>query len=458
MDRSRTKEISARGATERSESRKRKSSTQSPVNNKPDQNKKKPKTNEREVNQLKITSFQTESCSSDRSDESRPTSQKAIADETNMATAVSKEQFAELMNEFKKMNTKMDEINAKLDTRIETVEGKVFDLEQKHDSIQTEVQSVKKKLEENTETTDSGTYVAKLALAHAERNEQYQRNYNIRIFNLPENANETIAECETKVLNLFSEKLNVKIPIEAIDNLHRLGPKKSTQQTSKSTEENTGTPTTETKENSKDTERNSKDTETNEMESSTATPTPENEREKIVSKEGSNEKIRPVIVSFISRRIRREVLANRNKLKKTPGQRSAPIIITEDLTKQNHYLFNKARENKDKFANVWSKDGIILGKQHNGIIIRIDSLNDVNSPPAMEKKTNRRKFFPPRGFPRGRSRGYPPFKGRPRGYPSQRPTFDDVMQASPTQGGVSTYNPYSLFQDTMDFNEDTSWN
>ena len=439
MDRkARAREIS-RGATERSESRKRKSTILSPVNtnSKPDHNKKKQRTLDIDVNQTKITSYQTDSIEpSDIVDEDRQ------ADELTMATV--SEQFSQLMNEMKKMNTKMDEINAKLDSRIEKVESRVFDIEQKQDNIETEVKTVQKKLEENTETADSCNYTARLALSHADRNEQYQRNYNIRIFNVPEDDKETIAECEKKVLDLFSEKLNVKIPIEAIDNLHRLGPKSTLANKSENDTPGATGPMPDT-ETVHEGER-----------ANNGTSTTDKDGDKGQSNDKPTLKTRPIIVSFISRRVRREVLSNRNKLKKTPGQTTAPIIITEDLTKQNHYLFSKARENKEKFANVWSKDGTILGKQQNGIIIRINTLEDVNSPPAQERiPFYRKRYTPTRGFPRGRRRGFPPGRGRgfPRGYPPR-----DVIMASLAQGGVSTRNPYSYFQDFMDAEEDGSWN
>ena len=74
MDRkARAREIS-RGATERSESRKRKSTILSPVNtnSKPDHNKKKQRTLDIDVNQTKITSYQTDSIEpSDIVDEDR---------------------------------------------------------------------------------------------------------------------------------------------------------------------------------------------------------------------------------------------------------------------------------------------------------------------------------------------------------------------------------------------------
>ena len=142
------------------------------------------------------------------------------------------------------MNTKLDqtklELNEKIDQhllkmgeRMDKIDGKMLEVENKIDSTQSDIKNLGQKVESNTERTVENKHTANLAMLYAERNEQYQRNFNLRIFNLPESSNESVQECEAKVLALFSEKLGVFIPIETIDVLHRLGPKpKQTPNTS----------------------------------------------------------------------------------------------------------------------------------------------------------------------------------------------------------------------------------
>ena len=144
--------------------------------------------------------------------------------ESKMATSTASEIKA-ILEEMKKMNTKMDSINEKLDKRIELLESRVYDVEKQQDVTKNKIETMEKSINLNEELTVSVETSAKLALDQSVKNEQFLRNYNIRIFNIPEEDKETIQVCQTKVLNLFEEKLGVKVPLEAIDNLHRVGPK-----------------------------------------------------------------------------------------------------------------------------------------------------------------------------------------------------------------------------------------
>lgn len=125
---------------------------------------------------------------------------------------------------------------------------------------------------------------AKVADDRSNNNEQYCRNYNIRIYNLIEPENETPEECEEAVLKLFKEKLClINIVSKDLDAVHRLGKKK--------------------KKNSDD---------------------------------NSDGGPRAVIVRFVSRRTRNEVISKRRLLKKKNGQTTRAVTIAEDLTKTNY--------------------------------------------------------------------------------------------------------------------------
>ena len=50
---------------------------------------------------------------------------------------------------------------------------------------------------------------------------------------------------------------------------------------------------------------------------------------------------RGIIVRFVSRKTRDEVIANMRKLKKKDGK---SVVIVEDLTKRNDHLYNVARD------------------------------------------------------------------------------------------------------------------
>ena len=433
----RTAVRAARGAT-RSDSRKRSRRSESPEcsgkvkDNQLSKKLKNTSTAGKLKEQTKITSFsslaqgdtpdtsdntqQTETESTkmanNNNDSSDPKFDLLMAEFGKMNTKIEQQ----LVSEFGKMNTKIDQHIMKIDERMDRMDGKILEIENKLDSTQTDIKNLSEKDEINAEKIAESQHAANLAMMYAEKNEQYQRNFNLRIFNLPESSNETIEECETKVLTLFSEKLGVNVSIESIDVLHRLGPKPKPQPPPQADPNNIPSHQTNLQDpNSPQTSTNASENQTGSIETSQSreshseatgelmdTETTENTRP-IIS--------RPIIVSFVSRRVRREILANRFKLKKQANQKVAPTIIVEDLTKQRHALFAKARENKDKFKKVWSSEGRIFGRQQNGIDIPIDSFQDIISPP-LPSKPPRRTFNPFTARFRGRGGGYNRGRGR----------------------------------------------
>ena len=101
------------------------------------------------------------------------------------------------------------------------------------------------------------------------------------MYYLEEPDNETAAQCEDSVLKVFHDKMTLRhIRKQDLDAVHRLDGKKA----------------------------------------------------------GTS---RGIIVRFVSRKTRDEVIANRRKLKKKDGK---SLVIVEDLTKRNYHLYNVARD------------------------------------------------------------------------------------------------------------------
>ena len=187
----------------------------------------------------------------------------------------------------------------------------MYDIELKQDAQRKDIEEIKKQQDSNIDVIASNETVAKVSHDKAASNEQYLRNFNVRIFNLPEDDKESIEECEEKVLKLFKEKLKVEVPLEAIDVIHRVGKKK--QKTKKPTNgQNTAGPSgannnLDSNENMTTDETNvagDKDQTKNSNDRDSQTQNQENESQATVEMEPENE--RPVIVSFLSRRLRRE--------------------------------------------------------------------------------------------------------------------------------------------------------
>ena len=296
----------------------------------------------------------------------------------------------QVLEQLKNLELKMDNIDSKIDKRMSVLESRVFDLEQSQDQCKNDVENLKKHQGLSEELLLQNETVAKLSQEKAFSNEQYQRNFNLRIFNVEESEQETITECENKVLKLFEEKLQVVVPIEAIDIIHRLGPKPKKTNGGQSVDANLNT--------SSPSKNNTNQNQLDETHGANAMPGQNKDNENQNKSDQNKPKSyvgRPIIVSFLSRRIRREILANRSRLKKKTKD-ELPIIVAEDLTKQNHALFEKARY-ANKFSAVWTKDGIVHGKQENGLVVIIKSCADIDSPPIERQYT-------PAGYSRGNRR------------------------------------------------------
>ena len=266
-----------------------------------------------------------------------------------------------------KIDSKIDSIIIKSDKRLDYVEGKLHEVEDKQDKMTIDMQNIERNQTLGAELMTGIETQVRLSAEKSRNNEQYQRNFNIRIFNLPEKLNETTEECEENVIRLFREKLEVDVKISDIDILHRLGPKRVNKNDPKQDDKNSNNNTEKSNEN------NGGQTETshsqNNHKDGEGAIAPQSETQNTLDP-------RAVIVSFISRRVRKMVLSQRNKLKKKPGQNTAPIIITEDLTKWHHSLLCKAKDSEQFDGGVWSHDGKILGKR-NGRTVHIRDFSDM---------------------------------------------------------------------------------
>ena len=166
-----------------------------------------------------------------------------------------------------------------LATVISEMRATILTMQNDNDSLRKEVDAANKREQELKEQITEVRYVANLAERRTNDLDQYIRRNNIRIFGIPEvgereedDEGESSKACERKVLELelFRSKLGLDIQ-EDIEAAHRLGKKRPDVNTQ-----------------------------------------------------------RGVIVRFVSRKTRDEVLFNRRKLKKTR------TVIVEDLT-PSHY-------------------------------------------------------------------------------------------------------------------------
>ena len=167
--------------------------------------------------------------------------------------------------------------------------------------------------------------------------EQYSRRNCLRVFGIPESANENT---DTAILELAKEKLGIQLNLCDLDRSHRVGSASATQIAKHNTSSGTGS--------------SSCDTASASTSNANAKVSSDSSWANKVSTAGkaTHHRPRPIIVKFATYRARQSVLSVRRKLK------NSGIAISEDLTTANYAILKAAKESKNVSAS-WSRDGRI---------------------------------------------------------------------------------------------------
>ena len=161
-----------------------------------------------------------------------------------------------------------------LSDTVERLQGNFFDLLENNRKLTKELEDYRQRETEMKSQVEEAKFNAKLAEQRSNQNEQYSRLWNLKILFIPEKSGkvqETQEESEKEALRVFHDLLGLRhITPEHLDAVHMIGEKR----------------------------------------------------------EG---RTRPIIVRFVSRRTRLEVLRKRRKLKGSDPK----VFIVEDLTRSN---------------------------------------------------------------------------------------------------------------------------
>lgn len=212
--------------------------------------------------------------------------------------------------------TMQEQLNKKLDSlnnAVDVLKGEVFDLQQDNQQLKTQLGQCKKREEEMQRRIDETAFTAKLAAERSNRNEQYSRRNNIKILFVGETSNtfESAEESEKKALTVFHDKLGLRnINADHIEAAHRVGVKQAGR-------------------------------------------------------------IRPLLVRFLSRKTKFDVIKNRRKLK------NSGIVIVEDLTKSIYTLFRNASDHPGTLR-AWTSDGKIFVQDMNFKTHKIETTSDLS--------------------------------------------------------------------------------
>ena len=203
-----------------------------------------------------------------------------------------------------------------LTTQVEKLEGQVFDLQTENQRLSQKLKEREQKEEEMKTKLQEAQFNAKLAKDHSDRTEQYTRLWNLKILYVPEKEGqevETPEESKRLALKVFHDLLGLRniTPLQ-IDACHRVG-------------------------------------------------------------EGRQGNIRPLIVRFVSRKVRLEVLKARKRLKGVLPK----VIIVDDLAKSNYALFRVTKDHPGTLR-CWTRDGRIFAQSLDHKIFQIGDTRDLS--------------------------------------------------------------------------------
>lgn len=198
------------------------------------------------------------------------------------------------------VSSEMEKMFTKMNEKMEEIESRMFDVEVRLDKTEEENKILKG---ENTELREKLNDM-----------EQYQRRWNLRVFNLEEKKAETAAETTDKVCRMFTEMVGVSTTPEDLEACHRVG---------------------------------------------------------AMTSGGGGGRNRAVIVRFKTRKLREEILSNRKKLK---GKK---LSIGEDLTYENAKLCTSAFKHSATLSS-WTNNGKVWCKLKNGKNLRVKYGCDLN--------------------------------------------------------------------------------
>lgn len=235
-----------------------------------------------------------------------------IGDVVKMLSAMN----ANINSTVKTMGETLNKKVGHLTTEVEKMRAEIFELKQENDRLKKDMGTAMETVDGLKSKMREAEFNSKLAQERSNHTEQYSRLWNIKILGIPEKIasgrGETAADSEKLALALFREKLGLNITPADLDAVHRIGEKKP----------------------------------------------------------GTS---RPIIVRFVSRRVRQQVIQQRKALK------GSKVIIVDDLTKANYTLF-QAVTGHPGAVRAWSKDGIIFAEGlADGKIVRIERQADIGN-------------------------------------------------------------------------------
>ena len=181
--------------------------------------------------------------SSTSASESSPVTDKIKQDKKRFFHEVSDSCEKESKNEMETIQTTLDEIRRQFQTlatkddiqqlksdadrlisqvmlRLDKLEGKSFDAEKEIDSLKSDLTSVRKENAEMKEQLSRQEQKILSVLSDQNDQQQYDRRWNLRVYNVEEKAD----DCAKKCCRIFTDLIGVATTEEDLEAAHRTGP------------------------------------------------------------------------------------------------------------------------------------------------------------------------------------------------------------------------------------------
>ena len=137
-----------------------------------------------------------------------------------------KRQFEKLARreDIRQLKDKVDKLFEKMSERMDKLDSRCFDIEKGMDSIKEEIDAVKKENADLREQLRQQERRVTKVLSDQNDLEQYDRRWNLRLFNVQEKTEETADDCARTCCQIVTEGIRVPVTEEDLEAARRTGP------------------------------------------------------------------------------------------------------------------------------------------------------------------------------------------------------------------------------------------
>ena len=127
-------------------------------------------------------------------------------------------------DDIQQIKSDVDRLTSQLMLRLDKLEGRCFDAEKEIDSLKSDLTSVRKENAEMKEQLSRQEQKILSVLSDQNDQQQYDRRWNLRAYNVEEKAGQTADNCARKCCRIFTDLIGVPTTEEDLEAAHRTGP------------------------------------------------------------------------------------------------------------------------------------------------------------------------------------------------------------------------------------------